>query len=125
MLGALPEERVERNREALVRICMSHFAKRKLLGICEKGELQADVICGLSRFVWLCDRRVLAGAEVHYPALYNAFKKAPGEARLALVVVCMAIREATGKSIVEMPGIDKLHVDLISRMVEQFAPQAG
>jgi hypothetical protein len=121
-LGSLDEGRLERHREVIKRICFSQFSHAKLLAIFAKPGVAPDLICGFSRFVWHCDPRILKSADEYYAPLYETFKRAPGETRVHLVLIFLAIEAITKQSVTKLQTMDKLHAGLITRMLEQYAP---
>jgi hypothetical protein len=122
-LASLDEGRVERHPEAIKRICFSQFSQPKLLRLFSRPAADLDLICGLSRFVWHCHPRILKDADGYYAPLYETFKRAPGESRVHLVLVFIAIGAATKRSVTSLETMAKLHVGLITRMAEQFTPE--
>jgi hypothetical protein len=120
LLAALEDAKVERSHDLLRRICWSHFTDAKLLRILNNSRLDLSLVKGFARFLWHCDIELLPKSDQYYPNLYHLFCRANGDQRRDLALIFLAIKEATGNSVLGLPTLDKQHVQLITRLTYQF-----
>ena len=118
--SVLSQEKVQRNKNEIKRICGSHFDHPQLMQIIETDEIVPDLIFGLSIFVWYCPKSALASCNCFYYPLYNIFKKASGDIREQVILIEMAIRRATGRNIIDSDFVHDAHKRLIAKLEKQF-----
>ena len=116
-LYSVSDEYIQKNKKYIDRICCSHFSSpERSISLLNDNRIRSKLLIGLSKFVWHCEKSLLEGADVYYSNIYKLFCQAKGSQRDALLIIALAIKKATNKSITELQDMLPKHALLFQNI---------
>lgn len=119
-VAKLPMRVVTEFEESIVEICVEKFYEPRLLVFLDEGNIDPEMICGLSRCIWNCPSSILEGSEEYLGTLYSVFRQSIGPTRIELSQIFLAIYQKTHISVLDLEEIFDPHRKLISDLMSQF-----